>query len=100
MSNLSDRARRAVVFLCLAALTLVVLAGCGGGGDDGSSSAPAVDPHKYELNPNPTANQQVGMDPDQQPEGGLDALTVVMPLAPKPRTGRILIVLGERRERA
>ena len=27
-------------------------------------------------------------------------LTVVMPLAPKPRTGRILIVLGDRKGRA
>jgi hypothetical protein len=62
--------------VCVLGTLALVLTGCGGGG----GGKPAVDPHRYELNPNPTVKQQVGIDPDQEPEGGMDALVVVTPL--------------------
>jgi hypothetical protein len=72
------RALGAAASLCaLAAFALVALVGCGG---NGGAAKQTVDPHRYELNPNPTVKQQVGMDPDQEPEGGMDALVVLTSL--------------------
>jgi hypothetical protein len=58
----------------LVALAMVsVLVGCGGG-------AKQVDPYAKQIKPNTTKPRNVGIDPDELPEGADDATTVIRPL--------------------